>query len=619
MCCGGTALDKLVGVRPRGDTTSPFKQRAISWHASAKVASGSTGPRRAGSANLAIDASSGGDVTNSKKGLALHRGLALPPRPPHVPFPTDSKLLVASRAMAKRKAQSFTQGEDAMAFKMPLEKLQRLTEAVDEASLYGVNANTASIDARAWDMYETVCEAHGTSPMRTAQDVKDYPERNAHLLAMLLLHAFVTCVPKKGKDFIKPRSALAYVLAIIRIFARWGIVMPSYRMIQQSVNYLSRLYISYYGPHSLAARRAEPMKYSMVLAIDTIEEGTMVGNILWKYDDHDIMMFRALNCTLFPTGFRLAAAVGNGSAEIFYFCFSSLAWILGGVFFEAPTKQQLLEAKKGRVKAQAVLSPPREKPDQWGELHFNFPSYLTYRDEPGNAAKHLLEIELRTECSVGQRESMPLFHNLNGKPYTHAFMDRMLKTVLTFLFSAAVATVFRWHSYRSGLATHLFAGDVPDATIQLLCRWACPSSLQAYRRLSAEKHEALVKRAMKAKVSAVQSKNIPVISADQGFARLFDSMAGKQDAKSEREFASARKQPEELRLPQTSQRESGMVLVPRSLWPRYACFENEGRGWTGRIVSRTKSSAMVQFAYHKTKDGRPYAPVRVPLNSLSAI
>ena len=49
----------------------------------------------------------------------------------------------------------------------------------------GVNANTALKDARAWQFWEVVCEKLGTSPLRTAEDVRDHPERQAHLLAVL--------------------------------------------------------------------------------------------------------------------------------------------------------------------------------------------------------------------------------------------------------------------------------------------------------------------------------------------------------------------------------------------------------------------------------------------------
>jgi hypothetical protein len=67
-------------------------------------------------------------------------------------------------------------------------------------------------------MWERVCRAQGTSPLRTAAEARDFPERNAHLLACLLLHAFAVGRPRdRSRAFIKPRSALAYPLAIVKL------------------------------------------------------------------------------------------------------------------------------------------------------------------------------------------------------------------------------------------------------------------------------------------------------------------------------------------------------------------------------------------------------------------
>jgi hypothetical protein len=124
---------------------------------------------------------------------------------------------------------------------------------IDETIFFGINANTLNTDVRAWDMWERVCRAQGTSPLRSAAEARDFPERNAHLLACLLLHAFAVGRPRdRSRAFIKPRSALAYPLAIVRIFARWGVTMPSYKVLKAAVAGLSRAYLSYYGPYSLA-------------------------------------------------------------------------------------------------------------------------------------------------------------------------------------------------------------------------------------------------------------------------------------------------------------------------------------------------------------------------------
>ena len=44
----------------------------------------------------------------------------------------------------------------------------------------------------------------------------------------------------------------AYPLAIIRVFSRWGVPMPSYKMLKAAVGGLARTYIDYHGPYSMA-------------------------------------------------------------------------------------------------------------------------------------------------------------------------------------------------------------------------------------------------------------------------------------------------------------------------------------------------------------------------------
>ena len=331
-----------------------------------------------------------------------------------------------------------------MAFSLNKGAREALADAMNEGMLYGVNANTADKDLRAWEMWEHVCQMHGTSPLRTAEDARTRPERNAHLLAVLMLHAFAYCRPRtKGALFIKPKSALAYPLAVIRIFARWAVTMPSYKYIKSSLAHLCRLYIAHHGPYSLVPRRAEPMKFAMVLKIDAFHIDSSA------YSDHDAFMFKGLNRTLWPTGVRLASAVAHKSEEIMYFTRKSLTLSVGGVTNVDPTPEQLRAMRPGIDYFQ--LAPSREKPDQWGEIHCAYPMTLTLQDEPGNAASWLRDLELRLPCRGEARKNHPLFADKQGMPYTHAFLDKMLKWVLTRCFGEGVARLFTWHSYRSGL------------------------------------------------------------------------------------------------------------------------------------------------------------------------
>ena len=569
-------------------------------------------------------------------------GLVMPPKPPGTAKIATTSLAVASRHYARQRAEAFTHGANDMAFNISVGALAEMTEALDEGILYGVNANTGVMDARAWTMWEEVCRAYGTSPLRTAQDARDNPERNAHLLAALMMRAFVVCRSRTpGRAFIKPRSALAYPLAIVRIFARWSVVMPSYKLLKAALAYLSRLYLAYYGPYSLAPHRAEPMKYSMVLRMDAIPDGEAVGSISWHHNDHDVFMFRCINRTLWPTGFRLAAVVRHTSGEIMYFTFESLTWSIGGAIVTKPTAAQLASLRPGKDFAR--LAPPREKPDQWAEIHYNFPAILMYFDEPGNAAAGLRDLELRVGCAADARATTPLFHDATGQPYTHAFLDRFLKTVLRHCFGDRAASIFTWHSYRAGLASALYAANVDDGTIQLICRWMCPESLHVYRRMGTARHATLVRSAMGARVDLIQTANVPNVTADHGYAMLVDEIAGPRSPAAQAEYeralaaalepfapTSSKAAPPRppITLPTRVQRTAApaaveqttsgdCVMVPRSVWPTYACNENGGAGWSVRIVSRTTRTAVVDFLHAHTTDGRRYQPERLPLELLT--
>lgn len=128
-------------------------------------------------------------------------------------------------------------------------------------------------------------------------------------------------------------------------------------------------------------------------------------------------------------------------------------------------------------------------------MHCPFPVVLTYADEPGNAACALRDVELRLPCVGAEREKLPLFTDAAKGAYSNSFLDRLLKAELTSCFGAKVASLFTWHSYRSGLATALHAAKVDDGMVQLVCRWTCPESLHVYRRMGTQEHEQLIRKA----------------------------------------------------------------------------------------------------------------------------
>ena len=54
------------------------------------------------------------------------------------------------------------------------------------------------------------------------------------------------------------------------------------------------------------------------------------------------------------------------------------------------------------------------------------------------------------------------------------------------------------------------------------------------------------------------------------------------------------------------------VLIPRHVWPRYACTEHGGRGWEATVVSATGVTVVVEFAHATDATGRGYQNERLP-------
>jgi len=574
-------------------------------------------------------------------------GLAMPPAPPAAAARADSALARASQEAAMQRAKELGSGGGAMAFDLPEARLEEIAAAMDEGVRYGVNSNTASFDERAWDFWEIVCAAHNTSPLRTPAEALQRPERTAHLLAALMMYASAVCTPRTaGRTSIKPRSALAYPLAIVRVFGRWGTPMPSYKVLKSALAYLSRLYLAHHGPYSLMATRAEPMKYDMVLAMFAIEDGTSMGSSeWWRHDDHDTFMFRRLICVLWVTAFRLAEIVCHTSGEIMFLLLLSLTWSIGGVVVTHPSPAALRALRPGIDYAR--LAPPRSKPDQWGEIHCPHPITLTFYDEPGNAAAALRDIELRICEANLDRATTPLFHDADGQPYSHGRLERMLRRALTHLYGASVASLFTFHSFRSGLATALHAAGVPGDQIMLVCRWMCAASLMVYRRRGTDEHETLTRKAMRARVDTIQSGNVVSVVGDQRYAELVEAHSGARSRECQKEYEDAvreaveaatdgrhlptgpparteraaprpRAQAAATESPKAATLKAATALAPgdaviirRAAWPAHACRELGGNGWAATVISLSATTARVRFTEHKAADGRPYEDVRV--------
>ena len=531
-----------------------------------------------------------------------------------------------------------------MSFRLPVEDLAEVMMSMDEASADSVPSGTATKDDLSWDHWEAVCSTFETDPIRTAQEARDHPDRNALLLSVLMLRAFSIAKPKsKARRFVKPSSALAYPLAIVRIFGRWGVKLANYDALRAQTSVLIQTYHEYHGPLSLCPTQVEPMKFSVIRQIDSVPDGTTVGNTMWVDGDHHVFMFRRLNRVAIFTAFRLGEFCGQrkrsnpgGAAfvkKIHYLTFENISFRYDGVIYLRLTVAQIRLFRPGRDKV--LVTPPITKADQSGELHCPFPVYLTYETDHINAAAAILDIEERfgVHLSDEQRRETALFHDPSGQPYEHHFLHGMLRRILSHLYGAATAALFSFHSYRAGLATALHAANVPDDMVQLICRWMCPQSLRRYRVVGLREHEQFVNKAIGTSVDSIQSGNVPKVANNEGFALMLKELVNSNSRHSgqlAKQFETASKTPPPVypsvaqtppRVPRSPSvvqpsppavrpssdlRVGDKVIVRAAAWPHETCKEFGGMGWAATVKRVSASACKVFFDVARTRDGRPY-------------
>jgi hypothetical protein len=86
-------------------------------------------------------------------------------------------------------------------------------------------------------------------------------------MATFLLYVYPKMKGKRGRQWASPRSAFAYVLAIIRIFREWKVILPPAKVVQGELHGLLRAFVVVYGTHALMPQRREPFRFAMVQAL----------------------------------------------------------------------------------------------------------------------------------------------------------------------------------------------------------------------------------------------------------------------------------------------------------------------------------------------------------------
>ena len=560
--------------------------------------------------------------------------------------PPPSAQRVKREARAARLRQAFAGSalaSDAHAWantrlggRINLDRLGTLLREAADLSDDGVAAGTRKKDELAWEMWESFAAHLEFAPVITAAEATEAPMLITRLLAAFLVFVYPRIRGRGGRQWAKPASAYAYPLSIIRIFERRKVHMPTRKLLFAELQGLVRRYANRYGKLALAPRRRQPMLFSTVRRICELASGTQVGDRVWNpaADRITRTALRILKVN-WRTGARLGESVRT-SHEITFFTRADVVWRINGIIYADPSLAQLAQLVPGRDCA--FLAPPRSKTDVGGIEWSPFPSVLPYRPlDVTNAAAALLSIEHEDPCHGADRERMPLFADAHGQPYTHGVLDGWLHRVLAALYDEATASVHSWHSLRSGLACALAAAGVDDATIQLICRWASPESLKAYRRLGVTRNIELTDRAEQAVVDTLQMPNVPIIDASEGFAMLQREALELRRERSGSGQRAARAPPPAPRPPSpplppppapapplaAGSSVGRRVCVPSHCWPRYPCNELEGRGWAAHVlrerVGEGGPEVFVSFDHAADRSGRAYQPCWLMLSAVAPL
>ena len=551
--------------------------------------------------------------------IAGMRVLAVPESRARAPTQAKKRkadeLKAAAHACASTRAASMAKAGFANT-SYGLEQLTRLLQHAVDLNDFGAAVATQSINETAWQHWTAFAELLGFEPIFTVEQVRDHQSHIGTLLATFLLFVYPKMKGKGGRQWAKPRSAFAYVLAIIRIFREWKMILPPAKVVKGELHGLLRAFVRVHGVAALMPKRREPLTHAMITRMQSVSAARL-GARSYTADSPIGKALRGILAVGWRTGHRLAEFVYHPSGDVCYLTRGCISYVIGGVLVADPTAAQLQQMQPGDV---ILIQPPRSKTDQFGEIHCPFPSTVPFRADPHSAGFILRQQELDDPCRGLARAEQPLFADADGRPFTHAVMDTLLNHMLTFCFGQGAAAKYSWHSMRVGLATALKAANVPDDVIQMICRWMNPESLRAYARHGQSLHVNCVDQAEHALIDTIQSANVPRVCSTEGNAALHLAYAPSISAQAQAvldamDAATVPPAPDASPLVESTCA-GRRVLVPRAVYPTYECTENGGHGWSAVILSCSRGAATMHFTDAATARGLPYADVQLQLAAL---
>ena len=383
----------------------------------------------------------------------------------------------------------------------------------------GASLRTLGKDDHAWEYWQDFSAKYGWDPIVTRDDAVSRPDVLSTRLGLFTLWVYPQIQGRLAPD-AKPSVVFTnYPGAIARVLKRdFKVPVPPAKTWEGETKGLLRSYQKVYGTLALATRKRQPITPNMWQRVEQLKAGdALPGRKAWMANAHDDRTLVRLGRVLRKTAHRLGEIVSYSPDEITYLTRANASFCIGGTVYVDPDDDTL---RRMRVGDMVYIAPCASKPDQFGEDTCPYPSVLEFTGQAGCAATAVRDIFLERPCHGMARHSTPLFATESGAPYSYGTLNRMLHQVVAALFGEAVASVTSWHSFRIWLAIALREAKCPDEMIQLICRWKCKESLQAYAQVGSARNIEWLRLAEQSPVDVVRTSNLPVLDNERGFAFL---------------------------------------------------------------------------------------------------
>lgn len=295
----------------------------------------------------------------------------------------------------------------------------------------------------------------------------------------------------RGRVTCKPGSLLGHLYAVKREHDKHALTFLTKGATHQLTRTLGIEYELIHGPEALAPRKREALTPGTVRALTRAVDGLRIDLHGFAVVCPGSWLARNIKGAVALSGcggFRLAeVALVDGTAfNALKMSRASLFFIINGVTRRCPTPVELLSMRGGLDQVGVLACAAKNDPLV---IHFlPSPIIVSFNpDDPEDPGLILRDLAMHCPVRADDLRSSPLFtYSLGGEALGYNFLRKVLKKLLLAVFPPAVASLFTWHSFRSGLACALRAARAPDWVIRALLRWRFKSSIPGYGRLSFE-------------------------------------------------------------------------------------------------------------------------------------